>query len=252
MLKNKVTIITGAGSGIGRATALLFAKKGAKVVVTDIDRKGGEETARMISGSGGEVIFVEANVSKASDVEKMVKTVVGKYRRIDVLFNNAGVELPKNVVATTEEELHRIINTNLIGEFLCLKFVIPHMIEQGGGSIINMGSVGGYVGYPDSAAYTASKGGVISLTRSTALDFAQHKIRVNCICPSIVLTPLVEGYISGSKEPEKVRETFMTMQPIGRIAEAEEVAKVVLFLASEEASYITGAIIPIDGGYTAK
>lgn len=249
---NKVTVITGAGSGIGRATALLFAKKGAKVVVVDLDAKGGSKTIDSIKGDGGEATLVVADVSKASNVQRMVKTILELWGRLDILVNNAGIFTEGSVVETTEEDWNRVLGVNLDGVFLCMKYCIPEMIKGGGGVIVNVGSEAGLVGIRNQVAYNVSKSGVIALTKSTALDFAENNIRVNCLCPGRVLTPLVEKVISDSEDPEATRRVLSDDRPLKRMGKPEEIAAGILFLASDEAPYATGTILSIDGGYTAQ
>lgn len=249
---NKVTVITGAGSGIGRATALLFAKKGAKVVVVDLDAKGGSKTIDSIKGDGGEATLVVADVSKASNVQRMVKTILELWGRLDILVNNAGIFTEGSVVETTEEDWNRVLGVNLDGVFLCMKYCIPEMIKGGGGVIVNVGSEAGLVGIRNQVAYNVSKSGVIALTKSTALDFAENNIRVNCLCPGRVLTPLVEKVISDSEDPEGTRRVLSDDRPLKRMGKPEEIAAGILFLASDEAPYATGTILSIDGGYTAQ
>ncbi len=251
-LADKVAIITGAGAGIGRATALLFAREGARVVVADFDPKGGAETVRDIRKNGGQATFVQVDVSNASDVQGMVKATLDNYGRLDILVNNAGIFIEGNVVGTTEADWHRILAINVTGVFLCMKYCIPEMIKGGGGSIVNISSEAGLVGVANMLAYTASKGAVISLTKSTALDFVSHKIRVNCICPGRTLTPLVEQHISWSDDPEAARRALSEDRPMKRMGKPEEIAAGILFLASDEAPYATGAVLSIDGGYVAQ
>ncbi len=248
----KVAIITGAGAGIGRATALLFAKEGAKVVVADRDPEAGTETVSLIEESGGAAISVQVDVSKAADVRKMVETTVKRYGKLDILINNAGIYAEADVVEATEEEWDRILDVNLKGVFLCSKYSIPEMIKGGGGSIVNIGSEAGIVGIQNQVAYNVSKSGVIALTKSMALDFALHNIRVNCLCPGRTLTPLVEKVIAEAQDPESTRRALEEDRPLKRMGRPEEIAAGILFLASDESPYATGAILSIDGGYTAQ
>jgi NAD(P)-dependent dehydrogenase (short-subunit alcohol dehydrogenase family) len=250
-LADKVAIITGAGSGIGRATAILFAQEGAKVVVVDYVPEGGQETVEMIKRNGGEAIFVETDVSKAAAVEKMVQTTIDTYGKIDILFNNAAVTIPASVVDATEEVWDKTMEVDLKGVFLPSKYAIPHMIKGGGGSVINTASMCGLVASTNQAPYSAAKGGVIALTRQMAIDYATHNIRVNSICPSEVRTPMFLGFINLAPDPEKKMQELIARIPLGRVAEPEEIARAALFLASDESSYITGVTLPVDGGLTA-
>jgi len=251
-LAGKAAIITGAGAGIGRATALLFAKEGAEVVVADCDPERGEETVRLIEEKDGRAIFVQVDVSKAADVKRMVERTVERYGRLDILVNNAGIYTQGDVVEAAEEEWDRILDVNLKGVFLCSKYCIPEMMKGGGGSIVNIGSEAGIVGIKNQVAYNVSKSGVIALTKSTALDFAAQNIRVNCLCPGRTLTPLVEEVIAEAQDPESTRRALEEDRPLKRMGRPEEIAAGILFLASDESPYATGSILSIDGGYTAQ
>jgi len=250
-LAGKVAIVTGGGSGIGRATAVLFAREGARVVVADYAPEGGQETVRMIREHGGEALFVESDVSKAEDMQRLVQTTVDAYGRIDILFNNAAVTIPASVVDATEEVWDKTMDIDLKGVFLLSKYAIPHLINGGGGSVINMASMCGLVASPSQAPYSAAKGGVVALTRQMAIDYARYNIRVNGIAPSEVRTPMFLGFIHRAPDPEKKMQELVARIPMGRVAEPEEIARVALFLASDESSYITGVTLPVDGGLTA-
>ncbi len=253
-LADKIALITGAGSGIGRASALLFSKEGAKVVIVDMNTTNGENTAKEIVEQGGEATFIHADISKANEVEGFVNTAIKKYGRLEILFNNAGVASAGDVVSTTEEVWDRTIDTNLKGAFLGCKYAIPHMIRQGGGSIINTASVNGLFGEYNAAAYDASKGGVVMLTKATALDFGSQNIRVNCICPGVVDTPMIEGFAKsyGNQNYEENMSMFKNMNAaVKRLLRPEEIASAALFLASDDSSGVTGAALIVDGGYTA-
>jgi meso-butanediol dehydrogenase / (S,S)-butanediol dehydrogenase / diacetyl reductase len=251
-LAGKVALITGSASGIGRASALKFAGEGAKVVVVDQNVQGGEEVVKQIEAELGESLFVKADITKSLDVMNMVETAIKQYGRLDILFNNAGVALPGTVIETSEETWDRVINTNLKGTFLGSKFAIPHMIEQGGGSIINTASVNGLVAFPGEAAYDASKGGIVLLTKAIALDFGKHKIRCNCICPGITDTPQVRGFADKTQDPAKYfAELSRLNAALDRLLRPEEIANVALFLASDASTAITGSAIVADGGYSA-
>jgi len=251
-LARKVAIITGAGSGMGRATALLFAKEGAKVMVADCDRNSGEDTVALIERASGEAAFAPVDVSKAAAVEQMVGTTLDRYGSVDILVNNAGIYAQGDVVQTTEEEWHRILGVNLTGVFLCSKYSVPPMIESGGGAIVNVASEAGIVGIKNQVSYNVSKSGVIALTRSMALDFAPYNIRVNCLCPGRTLTPLVEKVIAEAEDPESTRRALEEDRPLKRMGTPEEIAAGILFLVSDECTYATGSILVIDGGYTTQ
>jgi NAD(P)-dependent dehydrogenase (short-subunit alcohol dehydrogenase family) len=250
-LEGKVALITGGTEGIGFATARLFLKEGAKVAVSS---RSPEKGAKAISELRmlGEVIFVEGDVSKSCDASRMVESTVSEFGRIDIVFNNAGVFVEKTADLTTEEEWDRLIDINLKGTFLVSKYAIPHMRRQGGGVIINNSSDAGLVGNRVSAAYCASKGGVTLLTKAMALDHAKDNIRVNCVNPGVIDTPMVAQEASLSGDPDKYMRQMDRDHPMGRIGKPEEVAKAVLFLASNESSFVTGTALSVDGGLTAQ
>lgn len=238
-LEDKVAIITGAASGIGKAAALLFSKEGAKIVVADIDSKG-KETAEAIRKNNGNATFIKCDVSKISDVKNMVEQTVEKYGKIDVLFNNAGIYRMASIEEMGEEDWDKILDVNLKSAFLCSKYVIPIMKKQKGGAIINTASDLGIYPEPESPAYCASKAGLISLTKSTALAYGKYNIRVNAICPGPIDTPLLRDAL-GERVEEYVKKTL-----IGRLGRSEEVANVALFLASDDASYVNGAAYSVN------
>ena len=243
----KVAIITGAASGIGRTTAILFAKEGGKVIVADQNEVGGNETVDMIRSDGGQAIFERVNVTSATDIQDMVKTTINTYGKLNILVNNAGIAIRLPVVDLPEEDWDRNIDVNLKSIYLSSKYAIPRMIENEGGSIVNIASIYGIVGGRIRAAYTASKGGVVNLTRSMALDYALHKIRVNCVCPGFVNTPLLKNIL---KTPEEY-QALADLHPMGRLGDMLEIAQGILYLASDASSFVTGIALPIDGGYTA-
>tara|TARA_B100002003_G_scaffold245388_1_gene273124 strand:- start:498 stop:1247 length:750 start_codon:yes stop_codon:yes gene_type:complete len=246
-ISDKVAIITGAASGIGRATAILFAKEGGKVVVADKNEVGGNETVDLIRSDGGQAIFNYVNVTSATDIQGMVKTTINTYGKLNILVNNAGIAIRLPVVDLSEEDWDRNIDVNLKSIYLSSKYAIPRMIENGGGSIVNIASIYGIVGGRVRAAYAASKGGVVNLTRSMALDYALHKIRVNCVCPGFVNTPLLKNILKNKEEYQALAD----LHPMGRLGDMLEIALGVLYLASDESSFVTGIALPIDGGYTA-
>lgn len=247
-LANKVALITGSGSGFGRASALIFSKEGAKISVVDIDREGGQETVTSIKQKGGVAIFIQADVTKASDVEKMIKTTVDTYGRLDILFNNAGIAMVHSPIEEVPEDLwDRVMSVNVKSIFLACKYAVPIMKKQGAGVIINTSSIGGLRPRPTLCAYVASKGAVITLTKGLALEFAPYKIRVNCLTPVAADTPMHPKFFY-EHELEEGRKRTIASIPLGRLARAEDVAYGALYLASEESSMVTGLCLNIDGG----
>ncbi|HXG36055.1 MAG TPA: glucose 1-dehydrogenase [Dehalococcoidia bacterium] len=249
-LEGKVAVITGAASGIGRASAILFAAEGAKVIAADWDEEKGRQVEQEIKESGGSAQFIKVDVSKPEDVQRMINLAEETYGRLDVVFNNAGVEGQQALTADCSlENWERVININLKGVFLGMKYAIPVMLKNGGGSIINTASVAGLVGFVSIPAYCASKGGVIQLTRTAALEYAKQGIRVNAICPGVIATPMVERF--AEQLGEAGRQGLEAMEPVGRMGKPEEVAEVAVFLASDESSFCTGAPFIVDGGFVA-
>jgi NAD(P)-dependent dehydrogenase (short-subunit alcohol dehydrogenase family) len=251
-LTGRVAIVTGSGSGIGQAIAQLFAQEGAKVLVVDWKREAGEATARAIQESELSAQYYYADISKAGDVEALMEKVVKEYGRLDVLVNNAAIQILAQLVETKEEDWDRLHGVNLKGVFLCCKYGIPKIIASGGGSIINIASVLGLVGDPDLAAYCAAKGGVIALTRAAALGYGPQGVRLNCICPGDVDTPLFQDYINKDAKPEKLRGEISSKYALRRIATPKDVAQVAVFLASGDSSFVTGSTMVVDGGLTIK
>jgi len=251
-LAEKVVIITGAGRGIGRAAALLFASEGARLALVDINEESGEAAAEEVRLQGGEAIYVKTDLTHSAQVKKMADTVVEKYGRIDVLYNNAGINHFGKVTDADEAAWDRVMAVNAKSVFLTCKFVIPVMAKQKKGAIINTGSSASLVGLANLSAYTASKGAVLQLTRNMALDYAKDGIRVNAICPGVTATEMTEQVIYDDPDPKAARERFDRVIPRGSMAAPIEIANAALFLASDESSYITGAAIPVDGGYTAE
>ena len=246
-LKDKVAIITGGASGIGKATAILFAEHGAKIIVADIDAQGANQTVTDIHDAGNEGIYVQTDVSVSENTQRMVQEALNNYGKLDILFNSAGIAMRLPVGDLPEADWHRCLNVNLTGVYLCSKAAIPAMQKNGGGSIINMSSIYGLVGGDVRAAYVASKGGVTNLTRGMALDYVVDNIRVNCICPGFVETPLVAGVVKTAQEYRNLADKH----PMRRLAQPEEIAYGALYLASDESAFVTGIALPIDGGYTA-
>jgi NAD(P)-dependent dehydrogenase (short-subunit alcohol dehydrogenase family) len=250
LVSGKVALVTGGGSGIGRATALVFAREGAKVVVADVVVEGGEETVRLVKQAGGEAVFVKADMAKAADVEAMVKKAVETYGRLDCAHNNAGVEGATGKTADyVEADWDRVIAINLTGVWLCMKYEIAQMLKQGGGAVVNTASDAGLLGVPQMPAYVASKHGVVGLTKTAALEYAKSGIRVNAVCPGVIKTPMVER-ITGQR-PGRA-ERMAAVEPVGRMGKPEEIAEVVVWLCSEAASFVTGLPMPVDGGIAAQ
>jgi NAD(P)-dependent dehydrogenase (short-subunit alcohol dehydrogenase family) len=247
-LDGRIAIITGGNSGIGRATALLFAQEGAKVVVAGRNVSRGKGVVDEIKKQKGDAIFVRTDVSKTADVKALVEKTVSRYGRVDILFNNAALSPVGTVLTTSEKDWRAVIDTNINGTFLCTRYVLPHMLKQGGGVIINTGSINSLMAMKDEAAYDASKGGVLMLTRATALDFAKDNIRANCICPGAIETPMLRGILEHTSNPREAEADLIRKHALGRIGAPEEVAKVALFLASDDSSFVTGTALAVDGG----
>lgn len=251
-LRNKIAIITGAGSGIGRTTALLFSEEGAKVAIVEIDKERGQDTVDMITRKGREGLFIPTDITDPSQVKSMVTKVIEAYGKINILVNNAGLYVQGDAVNTNEEQWDRIMAVNLRAAFLCCKYNIPQMIESGGGVVINVSSEAGIVAIKNQVAYNTSKAGLISLTKSIALDFASQNIRANCVCPGTTQTPLVASALAKQADPERARREVEKVRPANRLGKPEEIAYGILYLASDESPYATGAVLSIDGGYTAQ
>ena len=250
-LKDKVAIITGAGAGIGRTSALLFAREGARIVASDIDLERAQATAKDIEKAGGECIAVQADVTSVEEVEAMVKKAIGTFGRVDVLMNCAGIMPIMPVWETSEEVWDQVIDINLKGTFLCCKYAILEMQRTGGGSIVNIASGAGITGVPGLSAYCASKAGVLLLTKSMALDCVKDNIRINCLAPGVIDTDLNRSWLNEEDDPEQALRDLEAVIPIHRMGTPEEVAYCALFLASDESSYVTGHPLVVDGGLIA-
>jgi NAD(P)-dependent dehydrogenase (short-subunit alcohol dehydrogenase family) len=249
MLKDKVALITGGSSGIGRAVALAWAREGAKVVVSDVDRGGGEETVGQVRTAGGEAIFIAADVGKPEECEALVRGAVEKFGRLDIACNNAGIGGPQAPTADYPlDGWAQVIGINLSGVFYGMKYQLPAMLKNGGGAIINMASILGAVGFAGAPAYAAAKHGVVGLTQTAALEYSAQGVRINAVGPGFIHTPM----ISALEDNKAVNDMLVAAHPIGRLGRAEEVAELVLWLSSEKASFVTGAYYPVDGGYIAR
>jgi NAD(P)-dependent dehydrogenase (short-subunit alcohol dehydrogenase family) len=251
----KVALVTGGASGIGRATALTFAREGAKLVIADVHEEGGRQTVHMITENGREALFVHTDVTQATAVEALISKTVETYGRLDCAHNNAGISgagIGGDMRALTAEypveRWHQVIAVNLTGVWLCMKYEIPHMLQRGGGAIVNTASVAGLIGSVGLSAYVASKHGVVGLTKTAALEYAKQGIRVNCVCPGFIHTPMTDA---GVRDPELLAQ-IVAREPIGRVGSPEEVAEAVLWLCSDAASFVTGHALTVDGGIMAQ
>ncbi len=250
--EGKVVVITGGGLGIGRGTAQLFGREGAKVVVIDWDEPAGRETSRLIAEQGGDAFFLKADISASREIEQAVAAIVDRYSRVDVLFANAAVQINKPAAETTEEEWERLHRVNLKGTFLCCKYVIPVMQKQRNGSIVIASSGHAFVTYPNCSTYAATKGGLLAFMRALALDYAADGIRVNCVIPGATETRLLWNYLKDCPDPQAEEKRMIASIPLRRFATTEDIAKAVRFLASSDASYVTGTWLAVDGGLLAQ
>jgi NAD(P)-dependent dehydrogenase (short-subunit alcohol dehydrogenase family) len=249
-LSGKVAIVTGASAGIGRAAAFALAAEGATVVVADVDVTRGEQVATEINDKGGTALFVRTDVTDDQSVAALAAETVARFGGLDVAFNNAGIEgTPAPTAECTPENWQRTLAVNLTGVWSCMRHEIPHMLERGGGSIVNMSSVAGLVGFATIPAYTASKHGVAGLTKTAALEYAEQGIRVNAVCPGVIDTEMVDRFTGGQPEAEAA---MIATEPVGRLGHAEEIADAVVWLCSDRSSFVTGQAIAVDGGFTAR
>lgn len=249
-LEGKVAVITGGGSGIGEATAILFSEEGCSVVIADIEDNSGTKVADKIRKKGGKATFIHTDVADPKQVESLIKKTVDEHGRLDIMFNNAGIEGPQKKAGDYPLDMFdKVISVNLKGVFYGIKYSAASMSKSGGGSIINTASIAGLVGFENMSGYTASKGGVVQLTRTAALEYAKDKIRVNAIAPGVIETPMV---VRAEEENPEMMENIRKEHPIGRAGKPEEIAKAALYLASEDSSFVTGIILTVDGGYVAK
>jgi len=250
-LEGKVAIVTGAASGIGRASAVAFAREGAKVVAADCDEAGGKSTVTEILSAGADAYFAHVDVARENDIREMVDATVARWSTIDILFNNAGVVLVKSIEQTTEDEWDRVMSINVKAAFLATKHVAPVMRRNGGGAILNTGSIASITGQVGTAAYSASKGAIALLTKSLALDLGRDRIRVNCICPGITDTPMLREHLGHGGEGTARIQSRMSRVPLGEILQPEDVARAALYLVSEDSAGITGVLHIVDGGLLA-
>lgn len=254
-LEDKVSVITGAASGIGKATALVFAREGAKVMCADVNAEGAEAVARLIADTGGEAASVRVDVAQEAEVQEMISQTVARWGRLDVLYNNAGIGFGMPVTQVPESEWDRLMDINLKGVFLGCKHAIPEMLKNGGGAIVSTASDAGLIGTAMLSPYCASKGGVVLFTKSLAVEWGAQGIRVNCVCPGVIRTPILDPFLQQAQaagaSAEEVWARMARAHPLGRVGEPEEVGKAVAFLASDEASFITGVALSVDGGFAA-
>jgi len=249
LLQGKVALVTGAASGIGKEIALQFAGEGAQVVVADVDATGGKDTVERVTSGGGTALFVAADVSQREQVAHVMAVTVAEYKGLDVLVNNAAIELEATIEETSESDLERVVQNNLCSVFLCSQLAMPLLRKRAGGVIINIASVNGLLGIPKHAAYNAAKGGVIALTRQLAIDYGPLGIRVNCVCPGEVDTPMGRRKLELAQVEQQQRAAAMRY-PLRRVGKPQDIANAVTFLASDEASWITGVVLPVDGGFS--
>jgi NAD(P)-dependent dehydrogenase (short-subunit alcohol dehydrogenase family) len=251
-LEQRIAVITGAGSGIGQAMVRLFAGEGARILAADVNENAAQETARMVTEAGGTCRAFAVDVSRPDQVRAMIDGAIAAFGRIDILCNNAGIGSTTDVVECEPDEWDRVMTVNVKSVYLGCKYAIPHMLAQGGGVIVNTASVAGMVGLPKRASYSASKGAVIALTRQVAVEYVEQGIRVNCLCPGTVDSPWVGRLLQQADDPVAARQALVARQPLGRLGTPEEIAAAALYLVSDDAAFITGTGLVIDGGLTAR
>jgi NAD(P)-dependent dehydrogenase (short-subunit alcohol dehydrogenase family) len=252
-LDGKVAIVTGAAMGIGQSAALALAREGAQVAVSDINDKLGATTVKEIQSAGGDAFYQHADVGVTADMEHLVQAAVRHYGKLSVMVNNAGVAIPGSVTEISEENWNRLINIHLNGTWRGMRFAIPHLIQNGGGSIVNISSVQALIGFNGWAGYAAAKGGIMALTQQAAIDYGPHQIRVNALAPGTIMTPMNEKRLQEeADDPDELLAIWSSSHALGRVGRPEEVADLIIFLASDESTFITGSIIKIDGGLTVK
>jgi NAD(P)-dependent dehydrogenase (short-subunit alcohol dehydrogenase family) len=248
----KVAIVTGAASGIGRATAIALGREGARVALADVDEAGGSDASGDVERAGGVALFQRTDVGSTDDVRALVRATVGRFGRLDILVNNAGLAIGGGVTEISEEDWNRVLNVNLTSMWRGMHFAIPEMLKTGGGSIVNTSSVQGSVGFVGWAGYAASKGGIDALTRQAAVEYAPRNIRVNAVVPGTILTPMNERIVRGSEHGAEIEAGWLAMHPVNRLGRPEEVANAIVWLASDESSFVTGECLRVDGGMVVK
>ncbi|MCW9705855.1 SDR family oxidoreductase [Fodinibius salsisoli] len=250
MMNDKIALVTGAASGIGRATAIAFAREGAQLVISDVDKQKLRDTAELVREAGAEVLDLKADISSEQQIKRMVAETVDRFGQLDFACNNAGIEGEQGITSEcTSDNWSKVIDINLQGTWLCMKYEIAEMLKGGGGAIVNISSIAGLIGFPGIPAYVSSKHGINGLTKTAALEYAGQGIRVNAICPGAIQTPMIDRFVG---EETEERQNLVAQHPMGRMGRPEEVAEAVVWLCSEKASFVTGQTLAVDGGYMAQ